>query len=175
MALERSYNIPLRKEFMKVPRYKRAKKAATALKEFLLKHMKGEDVKIGKNLNMEIWKRGIRNPPHHIKVNAVKGDDNIIKAELLGKKYEEKTKEERDAEKKQKKKAEKKSEPKQDEARSSAIPAEQKSGIGEVKKEEKPKEKKKQAGEAKPKPEENGETKAEKEKTEVKKEEKSKK
>lgn len=95
---------------MKVPRYKRAKKAATALREFLLKHMKGKEVKIGRNLNSEIWKRGIRNPPHHVKVTVVKGDDDIIKAELLGKKYEEKTKEEREAEKKTKKKAEKKPE-----------------------------------------------------------------
>ena len=45
--LERTYNVPLRKEFLKVPKYKRAKKAVTALKQFLVKHMKSDNIKIG--------------------------------------------------------------------------------------------------------------------------------
>ena len=47
-TLERTYNVPLRKEFLKVPKYKRAKKAVKALKQFLAKHMKSDNVKIGK-------------------------------------------------------------------------------------------------------------------------------
>ena len=34
-VLERTFNVPLRKEFMKVPRYRRANKAVKALKEFI--------------------------------------------------------------------------------------------------------------------------------------------
>jgi ribosomal protein L31E len=37
-VLERTYNVPLRREYLKVPRYRRAKKAVTALKEFVSKH-----------------------------------------------------------------------------------------------------------------------------------------
>ncbi len=88
-VLERVYNIPLRKEWLKAPKYRRAKKATTALKQFLAKHMKSQDVKIGKYLNEAIWQRGIRNPPHHIKVTVIKDDKGLVKAELVGKSVEE--------------------------------------------------------------------------------------
>ena len=98
--LERTYNVPLRREFIKVPRYKRSKKAVTALRQFIMKHMKSDQVLIGKQANLYIWKDGIKNPPHHIKVSAVKDDEGVVKVELFGFKYEEA------------KKAEKKEEPK---------------------------------------------------------------
>lgn len=86
IVLERTYNIPLRKEFLKVPRYKRAKKTVSALRKFLMRHMKAEikDVKIGKYANLKIWERGIKNPPHHIKVNVKKDDEGKVFAELVG-------------------------------------------------------------------------------------------
>ncbi len=84
IKLERTYNVPLRKEFLKVPRWRRTKKAVDALRQFLVKHMKSEKVKLGKELNEEIWKHGIRNPPHHIKVNVTKDDKGEVKAELFG-------------------------------------------------------------------------------------------
>lgn len=87
MALERTYNIPLRKEFQKAPAYRRAKKAIAALREYVKKHMKTDDVLLGDNLNKEIWKNGIRNPPHHVKVSCVKEDDGTCKVELFGHKY----------------------------------------------------------------------------------------
>ncbi len=86
--LERTYTIPLRSEWLKTPRHRRAKKATTALREFLQKHMKTDDVKIGKHLNEELWKHGIKNPPCKVKVTVIKKDD-VAKAELFGKKYEE--------------------------------------------------------------------------------------
>ncbi len=99
MALERNYTIPLRREWSKTPRYRRAKKAASAVREFLKKHMKSESIKIGKHLNLELWKHGIKNPPHKIKITAVKEDDGTVKAELFGKKYEEAKKPEKKEEK----------------------------------------------------------------------------
>jgi len=92
-VLERTYNIPLRREWIKVSRYKRAKKAAKAVREFLMKHMKSENVKIGKHLNLKLWEHGIKNPPHHIKVNVVKYDDGLVKTELFGFKIEAEKKE----------------------------------------------------------------------------------
>lgn len=98
MVLERTYIIPLRREWLKVPRYKRAKKASTAVREFLAKHMKSDNVKIGNGLNMELWKHGIKNPPHKIKVSVIKEDDGTVKAELFGKKYIEHKKIEKEEE-----------------------------------------------------------------------------
>jgi large subunit ribosomal protein L31e len=86
--LERTYNVPLRKAWLKSPKYKRAKKAVNALKLFLAKHMKSDNVKIGRRANMEIWKDGIKNPPHHIQVKAVKDDEGVIRAELVGYEFE---------------------------------------------------------------------------------------
>ncbi|MBD3304315.1 50S ribosomal protein L31 [Candidatus Woesearchaeota archaeon] len=82
---ERTYTIPLRKEWLKAPRYRRAKKAATAIKEFLIKHMKSEDVRLGKHLNEELWKHGIKNPPGKIKVNVQKDEKEVVRAEIFGK------------------------------------------------------------------------------------------
>ena len=113
--LERTYNVPLRKEFLKVPKYKRAKKAVKALKEFLVKHMKSDNIKIGKYLNDEIWKHGIKNPPHHVKLNAVKDKEGLVTAELVGAPIVEKEEEETKGEKKEEKVSQKKEEPKKEE------------------------------------------------------------
>ena len=83
-TLERIYNVPLRKEYMKAPRWNRTKKAVTALRQFLAKHMKSEDVRLSKALNESIWKHGIQNPPHHVKVKAVKDDKGVVRAEFAG-------------------------------------------------------------------------------------------
>jgi len=83
--MERLYNVPLRREFSKVPSYKKAKKAVTALKAYLVKHMKSDDIKIDAALNEFIWKHGIKNPPHHVKLKAVKDEKtNIVTAYLVG-------------------------------------------------------------------------------------------
>ncbi len=87
-TFERVYNIPLRKEYMKAPRWNRTKKAAKALREFLAKHMKSDKIKLSDDINKELWKHGIRNPPHHIKVNAAKNEEGEVKAELFGIKKE---------------------------------------------------------------------------------------
>ncbi len=88
MVLERAYNVPLRREFLKSPRYKRAKTAVNALRRFLEKHMKSEEVFIGKRLNEKLWERGIKNPPHHVNITVIKEDDGKVYAELAGFKYE---------------------------------------------------------------------------------------
>ena len=82
-VLERVYNVPLRKEYMKAPNWKRTPKAVKALREFIGKHMKSENVIIGKYANQLLWKNGIKNPPHHIKVNAVKDDKGKVAVELV--------------------------------------------------------------------------------------------
>jgi len=84
--IEREYVIPLRKQVKKVPRYKKANKAIRTIKEFLARHMKVYDrdlkkIKLNKYLNEFVWFRGIRNPPHKIKVKAIK-EGEIVNVEL---------------------------------------------------------------------------------------------
>ncbi len=108
--VERTYTIPLRREWLKSVRYKRAKKAVRAIREFLARHMKVreiENIKLGKYLNMELWKHGIRNPPPRIKVNVTKDDKGVVMAELFGAPREVKKEEPQKGEKKaEEKKAE---------------------------------------------------------------------
>ncbi len=86
IELEREYVIPLKKKVLKVPKYKRAKKAVRTIREFLVKHMKVENrdikkVKIDLYLNNELWFRGIKKPANKIKVKAVK-KGGIVYVEL---------------------------------------------------------------------------------------------
>src|SRR3989338_11220989 len=87
IELEREYNVPLRKGWLKVPKYKRANKAVKTLKEFLVRHMKVYDrdlrkIKLDILLNNEIRFRGMKKPPAYIKVKAKKFDNGIVKVEL---------------------------------------------------------------------------------------------
>lgn len=87
--MEREYVIPLRKQTLHVPRYRRASKAAKTVREFLIRHMKTKEVRLGQELNMHLWERGIKNPPTRVKVKVVMLDDKIAKAELIGFEYKE--------------------------------------------------------------------------------------
>ena len=103
ITLERTYNVPLRKEFLKVPNWKRTKKAVAALQEFLGKHMKSKDIRLSSAINKTLWEKGIRQPPRHIKVTATKDDKGVVRTELFGLKKEasKETKESKPAAKKE--------------------------------------------------------------------------
>jgi len=132
IEVEREYNIPLRREWLKVPVWKRAKKATKAAREFLVKHMKSEDINMGKAMNEYIWKRGMKSPPHHVNVKVTKDSEGVVRAELIGakivkkpeapkkgveKKVEEAKAEEKPVEKKEEVKEEPKTEEKPVEAK----------------------------------------------------------
>lgn len=85
--IEREYIIPLREKCRPVPRYKKTNKAVKSVKEFLARHMKIRDrdlnkIKLDIHLNEFLWARGIKNPPHKVKVKAVKEGD-IVNVELV--------------------------------------------------------------------------------------------
>ncbi|MEK6951629.1 MAG: 50S ribosomal protein L31e [Nanoarchaeota archaeon] len=79
--LERVYNIPLRKGYRKAPKYMRANKAIIVIREFLQRHMKSQNVKLGPYLNSEVLKHGRKNVPHHVEVKVIK-EKEVVKAEL---------------------------------------------------------------------------------------------
>jgi len=103
---EKVFNIPLREAFEK-PRTKRAKIALKIIKDFLVKHMKTENIKIGKSINNAVWKKGIQKPPRKIRIHAIK-EENVAYTELLGVEIKTPTKEELLKKEEKKKEKEKK-------------------------------------------------------------------
>lgn len=85
--IERTYTIPLRREFIKVPAYRRAKRAISTIKIFIEKHMGSDDIKIGKELNDKIWHHGIKNPPGKVRVKTIRDDEDVVTVELEGFEY----------------------------------------------------------------------------------------
>lgn len=83
---EKIYTIPLR-DAWKGPCKKRAKKCSYIIREFVKRHMKTENVKIGTELNHDIWKQGIKSPPRKVKVQVVPHED-VVWVELQGVKLE---------------------------------------------------------------------------------------
>ena len=80
--VEREYVIPLREKTRPVPRYKKTPKAVKTIKEFLVRHMKIRDrdlkkIKIDPFLNEILWFRGIKRPPHKIKVKVTKAGEIV--------------------------------------------------------------------------------------------------
>ena len=128
VVLEREYIVPLRRKFLRTPKYKRVPKAVKALKQFIVRHMKVYDkdfnkIKIDKFLNEELWFRGIRKPLGKVKVKARKFESGIVKVELVElpsalkfkKEKEEKVGKEIEKKREEKKVEEKKEEVKEDE------------------------------------------------------------
>lgn len=85
--IKRNYVVPLRRGFVNTPRYKRTNKAVRVLREFMIKHMKSEDIKIGPKLNLLLWEKGIKNPPGKVEVTAIKNKEGTVKVELIGHDY----------------------------------------------------------------------------------------
>lgn len=121
---ERIYTINLRKATLKAPRWEKSKKSVAFIREFLKRHMKGDEIRIGQSITEEIWKSGNQNPPAKIRIHTVdreEEDKKIIIAELLGvafpeekekkKKEKKKEKEEKKEEKVEEKKTEEKPKP----------------------------------------------------------------
>jgi large subunit ribosomal protein L31e len=67
---KRTYIIPLRKEWLKVPRWRRSKRAVDALQDYVQKHTKTENVRVSTWLNEAIWKHGGKNPPAKVEVEV---------------------------------------------------------------------------------------------------------
>ena len=89
-TVERVYTINLGKVWLS-PNNQRAKRAINMIREFAVRHMKSEDVKIEEDVSHLVWARGIRHPPRKIRVKLTKDDDGAV---LISKYQEEKPKKE---------------------------------------------------------------------------------
>ncbi len=66
----RIYTVPLRREWSMVPKWRRTKRASLALRRFILKHSKADEVKFSRWVNEELWSHSIKHPPSKIKVTV---------------------------------------------------------------------------------------------------------
>ena len=113
--VERIYTINLRKGTIKAVKWEKSRKSVVFVREFLKRHMKGDEIKIGKSITEEIWKSGNQKSPAKIRIHAIDTEEGegeekkkVIKAELLGVAFPEE-KEKKKKEKKEEKKTEEKS------------------------------------------------------------------
>jgi large subunit ribosomal protein L31e len=83
LVKEQIYTIPLR-AVRKVPTWKRANRAVTEVRIFIMKHMKVDSVqvKLDRSINECIWEKGCEKPPLSIRVRAVRFADGEVQAEL---------------------------------------------------------------------------------------------
>jgi large subunit ribosomal protein L31e len=97
-SLSRVYTINLGKAWL-TPRYRRTDRVVNMVREFAIKNMKSDEVKIDQDLGRHIWARGKTNPPRKVRVKMVKDEDDIVTVSL----YEEavETKEEEEEEEKE--------------------------------------------------------------------------
>lgn len=154
-SIERIYTINLGKVLLS-PNNQRAKRAINMIREFAIKHMKSENVKIEEEISHLVWARGIRHPPRKIRVKITKDEGNVIVSKYQEEKNVEDTSKKGD--KKfvdKKKKGDKKSDSKQKKV-------EEKKVKEKPKQEEKKAEEKPKKVEESPKEEKKAESKTEK-------------
>jgi len=75
---ERIYTVPLGRVKIAHPK-RRAKRAVTMLRTFIIRHMKPESVFIDPTLNEIIWSRGIEKPPRRIRIRATKDREGLVR------------------------------------------------------------------------------------------------
>ena len=74
------------------PRYRRTDRVISMIREFAIKSMKSDEVKLDQDLNRQIWRRGKTNPPRKIRLKLVKDEDGTVVVSL----YDEAIKDEQD-------------------------------------------------------------------------------
>ncbi|ANF21940.1 50S ribosomal protein L31e [Thermococcus piezophilus] len=64
------FTVPIRKVKKRVPRWKRAPRAAKFVKEWVARHAKAEEVIIAPEVNEKIWERGAEKPPNKLRIKV---------------------------------------------------------------------------------------------------------
>jgi large subunit ribosomal protein L31e len=110
-SLSRVFTINLGKAWL-TPRYRRTDRVINMVREFAVKNMKSDEVKIDQDLSRHIWAKGKTNPPRKVRVKMVKDEDDIVTVSLYEEaaemaEEEEREEEEADKDKKRSKKTKK--------------------------------------------------------------------
>jgi large subunit ribosomal protein L31e len=111
---EKIFTISIRKSLANAPRWEKSKRGVDVVRDFLKRHMKGDEVKIGKSITEEIWKSGNQHPPSKIRIKAIETEEGegeekkkVIKAEMLGVVFPEEKEKKKEKPEKEKKPEEK--------------------------------------------------------------------
>jgi large subunit ribosomal protein L31e len=81
--IERIYNVPLRRDVVMSPKWRRSKKAINVIQAYLVRHTKVENIKLSRWVNEAIWEKGGKNPPGKITLKVrIDKEKNIAWAEL---------------------------------------------------------------------------------------------
>ncbi|MBI3412926.1 MAG: 60S ribosomal protein L31 [Candidatus Aenigmarchaeota archaeon] len=111
MTEEKLYDIQLRKSFSESSRRKKAPHAIKAVRDFVAKNTRSENVILGTGVNELVWSRGVSHPPSKIRIKVKKDGDKVF-ADLISAepekeavKTEDKTKSEEQPKKDEEKKA----------------------------------------------------------------------
>src|ERR1043166_4677933 len=75
--LTRVYTINLGRAWI-TPEHKRTDRVVNMIRQFAVKHMKSDDVKLDQDLNRQLWSRGKTNPPRKVRVKMVKDEDERV-------------------------------------------------------------------------------------------------
>jgi large subunit ribosomal protein L31e len=105
-SLSRVYTINLGKAWL-TPKYRRTDRVINMVREFAVKNMKSDEVKIDQDLSRHIWTRGKTNPPRKVRVKMVKDEDDIVTVSLYEEAVEMAEEEEPNKDKKRSKKTKK--------------------------------------------------------------------
>lgn len=71
-AEERLFTVPLRREWLKARKNRRARRSITTIRSHLSRHMKvpETDIRVSSKLNETIWLRGAAKPPAKVRLKA---------------------------------------------------------------------------------------------------------
>jgi large subunit ribosomal protein L31e len=76
-SITRAYTINLGKAWIS-PQYRRTDRVVNMIREFAIKHMKSDDIKLDQDLNRQVWSRGKTNPPRKVRVKMVKDEEGVV-------------------------------------------------------------------------------------------------
>lgn len=81
---ERIYTVSLGKLIYTrgIPRKKRTPRAVRLVRQFVMKHLKVEQVSLDNRLNEALWARGIQKPPRRIRIRCVKTQEDTAEVYL---------------------------------------------------------------------------------------------
>ena len=80
-SLTRVYTINLRRAWI-TPEHKRTDRVVNMIRQFAVKHMKSDDVKLDQDVNRQLWSRGKTDPPRKVRVKMVKDEDDVVTISL---------------------------------------------------------------------------------------------
>jgi large subunit ribosomal protein L31e len=149
--LERIYTIPLR-EIKTSPRNHRTDRAVRAVKSYLSRHMKSEEIWLDRAVNEKLWERGMYKIPSKIRVRALKFDDGVVEVTLPETDVTTSLRAEM-AEAREKREEEKAKKSESKEKKDEEKPAEEKKEAGAPGESKEPAKEEKRPAAAKPKPE----------------------